>query len=434
MESPEDRIAPRAEPGLYHFLRRTLSRLRWGTLAVLLLISLAQPATGRGGLPDWALVALFAAYNLLIELLRIRLTWLRSFAWVALFDLPVAGVLYFVSAEPGGPLFVLFFLAVDTAAASMSLRGTLFYTTSAAVTAAAIDPTLAMWSPTMGSVRMLAARLITLALIGLGMAIVTRRLTLEHEAAQTEQDEAGRLGELGQLRSRFIASVSHDLRTPLTAAWAALGLLERSATDRLEPDERNLLDNGRRNIERLTVLIGDLLAYNQLEARALQLEREPLDLRATAIDAMAEVHPLLREKGQTLEVDMPEPLLTVGDPRRLEQVLVDLLANAHHHTPAGTRISLSGRLSGDAVLLDIGDNGPGVPAEELEAIFQRFYRLTPGDGGSGLGLAIARALVELHGGRISAESALGQGTTFHVSLPRAVSGDRPASNDGLHLP
>ena len=152
-------------------------------------------------------------------------------------------------------------------------------------------------------------------------------------------------------------------------------------------------------------------------------EREPLDLRAVVAEAISAVQPLTSEKGQTLEVDLPGPLPTLGDPRRLEQAVVNLLSNAHRHTPSGTRVAISGHVQGDEVLLSVDDDGPGLPAGEQETIFRRSYRLRPEGGGSGLGLTIARAIVELHGGRIRAESRPGEGATFRVALPRRRDGD-----------
>ena len=101
---------------------------------------------------------------------------------------------------------------------------------------------------------------------------------------------------------------------------------------------------------------------------------------------------------------------------------MNVLANAHLHTPGGTRISISGQVSGGEVSLSVGDNGPGIPQGELEAVFRRFHHLGSAWGGSGLGLAIARGVVELHGGRIWAESRPGAGATFHIFLPSAKNG------------
>ena len=410
-------MAEPPEPMPHRFLDRALLGLEWGSLAALLLITLVQPAAGRTGLQAWALVLLFAAYLLIVELLR-HLVWrLRPFTYKYVLGLPVSSLVYFLGAEPGGPLFVLFFLTLVCATATSTLRGGLLYTAGFVVLTVIIDPTFPGWSPTESDVRDLGARLILLCVFGFGTAVLRRRLALEQETASLARGESERLGEIDRLRDLFISSVSHDLRTPLTATRAGLGLLRTSASERLRADERDLLDNARRNSDRLGMLIDDLLAYNQLEAGTLRLDREPLDLRAVATEAMSSIYPLIQEKGQTLEVDLPEPLPGEGDPWRLEQVVVNVLANAHLHTPEGTRISISGRVSGGEVSLSVSDDGPGIPQEELEAVFRRFHHLGSAWGGSGLGLAIARGIAELHGGRIWAESRPGAGATFHTFLP-----------------
>ncbi|MBA2755694.1 MAG: HAMP domain-containing histidine kinase, partial [Chloroflexia bacterium] len=185
----------------------------------------------------------------------------------------------------------------------------------------------------------------------------------------------------------------------------------------LRAEQRDLLTNARRNVERLGLLINDLLTHNQLEAGILPLDHEPVDLRTVIADAMAAIQPLVIERGQTLDLDLPVPLPIEGDAVRLEQAVLNVLANATRHTPPGTRIVVVGRVEGDDVLVSVRDDGPGIPPNALEAIFRRFYRITTEEGGSGLGLAIARRIVELHGGRMWAESEPGQGATFWISVP-----------------
>ncbi len=220
-----------------------------------------------------------------------------------------------------------------------------------------------------------------------------------------------------RLQDEFLATVSHQLQTPLTAARAALILLQAGAQDQLGPDERELLKVACHNIERLRVHIADLLAANQLGADALHVERAVLDVRGIIAPAVESVLPLLREKGQTLALDLPEPLPALGDPRWLEQALVNLLANAHRHTPTGTRITISGRTQATEVLLVVRDTGPGVAAAEQDTIFERFHGRGQ-VGGSGLGLAIVRAIVVRHEGRVWVESGDGAGAAFYLTLPR----------------
>lgn len=243
---------------------------------------------------------------------------------------------------------------------------------------------------------------------------------------RAELAEVARLVDLDHLRADFITMVSHNLQTPLTAVRLGVGLLQTGVSARLGPDEQRLLQDIDDNVERLRVRINDLLTVNQLDAGALRLERAPLDLRAVIAQAVTVVRPLLGDKGQELELDLPRPLPLVGDARLLEQVLLNLLSNAQRHTPPGTRVVVSGQLTDREVRLTVRDNGPGIPAREVENVFGRFYRLDTPAGGSGLGLAVARAIVELHGGRVWAERREEGGVAFIVALPRdGVGGGQP---------
>jgi signal transduction histidine kinase len=414
-----------AQPTSGQLLAPLLTWLRWTIIATMLLIVLAWPVPARTGHPLWPYVLAFAGYNLLVALLRGGVARLRSYTWVPFLDLPIAGILYFLDAEPGGPLFVTFYLAVVTAAACWSLRATLLYTAAVIAVITVVAPTLPQWSPTPGNLRQLAARMVVLTVVGVGTAIMARRLMRQEATAQVLRDDAERLEELDRLRTQFVATVSHDLLTPLTAIGAALGLLETSGVEQLRPEQRDLLANARRNTERLSRLIDNLLAYNQLQAGILRLDLELIDLRSVVADSVSAVQPLMRQKGQTLEIDLPAPLPIEADPRWLEQVVVNLLANAHRHTALGTRVAVTGRVGDGEIRLTVRDDGLGIPVEELEAIFRRFHRLGSGKNGSGLGLAIARGLVELHGGRLWAESGAGRGASFHVALPLLKVGREP---------
>lgn len=240
-------------------------------------------------------------------------------------------------------------------------------------------------------------------------------LVIERARLQDAQAEAARLAELDLLRSQFIGNVSHDLQTPLTAILVPLGLLAKSAGARLTPAERELLAAARHSGERLRLRLADLLATAEMEGETLRLDRAPLDLRDVVARAAGVIRPLAQAKRQMLEADLPTTLPIEGDARWLEHVALNLLANAHRHTPPGTRIIVEGRVADGAIRLLVRDTGPGIPAEDVERIFRRSYRR--GGGSTGLGLSIVRALVELHGGRAWAESTEGQGAAFHVTFP-----------------
>ena len=239
--------------------------------------------------------------------------------------------------------------------------------------------------------------------------------------------------ELSQRRrhDEFIATISHQLLTPLAAARAGVGLLEAGVADQIEAEDRRLLGNIGRNIGRLGIHLNDLITLNQLKSGTLPFLPEPLDLRAVVADALNVVHPLLREKGQELVADLPVPLPLAGSRDELAQALINLLVNAHRHTPVGTRVAIGGRVAGGEVILTVSDTGPGIPDEAREAIFRRFHRLAVSDAtatpGSGLGLAIVQGIAELHGGRVWAAGAPGRGAAFHLALPH--SGDGNGAND-----
>ncbi len=397
--------------------------MRWVIIATVLSITLLWPVRGNAGLPLWQLAALFAGYNLLMDLLQPRIRWLRVPGVTATLDLLAAGGVYFMDHQPGGPTFILFYLVILSAVTTLSLRGVLLYTVAIIAVVILIAPTLPFWSATPENLRQLSSRIVVLALVGVGSVVTARRLARELVHAHELRIEAERLAELDRLRNDFIASISHDLRTPLTAARAGLGLLQTRMADQVQPEDESLWNNVRRNIDRLGHLIDDLITSNQLKAGTLELDQELLDLRGVVTDAIAALYPLFQGKQQTLQLLLLEPLPVVGDPRRLEQVVVNILANGYQHTPTGTCITIAGSTTLDKVQLAIKDTGPGIPSEELESIFQRFHRLDK-SGGSGLGLAIARSIVELHGGCMWAESELGIGTTFAITLPKAQQGQQ----------
>jgi signal transduction histidine kinase len=229
--------------------------------------------------------------------------------------------------------------------------------------------------------------------------------------------------ELDRMRDAFVATVSHELRTPLTSISGFLEMLE-DEEHALGDAGRQYLDVIRRATERLHSLVEDLLLVAQIEARRIELQLTPVDLRELVTRAAESARPAAQEKQIDVDVvtDSPPPVL--GDVQRLTQVLDNLVSNAVKFTPDGgaVTISVAGE-NGDARLV-VSDNGIGVSEEEQKQVFSRFFRASTATAraipGTGLGLAICHALIEQHGGSIEFRSREGKGTDVVVTLPAAA--------------
>jgi two-component system, OmpR family, sensor kinase len=216
---------------------------------------------------------------------------------------------------------------------------------------------------------------------------------------------------------QFVADASHELRTPLASIRGYAELTRRGRED-IGHDTRYALGRIESEASRMTTLVEDLLLLARLDA-GRPLELAEIDLSPLVVDAVSDARTVGREHRWRLELP-DEPALVVGDPQRLQQVLTNLLANARTHTPPGTTVTARLVLYGGEVLVEVADNGPGIPPDLLPHIFERFAR---GDasrsraaGSTGLGLAIVQAVASAHGGRITIESLPGN-TIFRVHLP-----------------
>ncbi len=226
---------------------------------------------------------------------------------------------------------------------------------------------------------------------------------------------------LERVRRDFVSNISHELRTPLTTLKL---LSETLSLD--DGDDPALLKDylGRIEIEvdRLAQMVDELGELSHIETGQVTLDRGAVDLGALARRAAERLESQAGRAGLTLTVDAPdEPVIAHGDERRLEQVLVNLVHNAIKFTPPGGAISVSCTQGDGSVVVAVEDSGIGIPAGDLERIFERFYKVdrSRSSQGTGLGLAIARHIIELHGGRIWAESMEGRGATFSFTLPGA---------------
>ena len=245
-----------------------------------------------------------------------------------------------------------------------------------------------------------------------------------NEMAAELEIEEGRRDELDRLKDDFVLTASHELRSPLTSVqgFAELLMLEReSLTPKQVETVEVILDNCRH----LVRLLNDLLDLARSDAGRLLIKPQPAEVAPLIEDVVRTMRAQTEAGNQSLgeEIQPGLPLINV-EPARIRQILVNLLTNAHEYSPEGASIGVSARSLGAEVEIAVSDNGPGIPQDQLERIFERFTRgdagLTQRVGGTGLGLAISKSLVDLHGGSIVAESAPGQGSTFRVRLPVAA--------------
>jgi signal transduction histidine kinase len=222
------------------------------------------------------------------------------------------------------------------------------------------------------------------------------------------------LAELDSARKRFIATASHELRTPIFSLGGFLELLADEDLD--EETRRSFVQEIREQVDRLGKLATDLLDLSRLEAGSLELRVEPTDVADICRMVAGEFAPAAAQQESDLALDLPdEPLEATCDPERLAQIMRILIDNALRHTPDRTAVVVSGSGDGAGVRLAVIDGGPGIKRAELDRVFEPFF--TSDDArGSGLGLAIARELAERMNGRLAASSVPGR-TTFSVELP-----------------
>ncbi len=235
-----------------------------------------------------------------------------------------------------------------------------------------------------------------------------------------------RLRDLDRLKSRFFANISHELRTPLSLVLAPLESMLDGELGELDGGQRERLAGIQRNALQLLKLIDDLLDLSKLEEARLRLRLAPVELAALAERIVDTAAPLAERKRIVLAVQAEAEAQIEADEEKLERVIVNLVGNALKFTDAGGQVTVVVGQEGDEAWLRVCDDGIGIPADQLEVIFDRFHQVdasvTRRHGGSGIGLSLARELVELHGGRLDAAAAEGRGSTFELRLPRTADG------------
>lgn len=231
---------------------------------------------------------------------------------------------------------------------------------------------------------------------------------------------------LEQAKSDFVATASHELRSPLTSIKGFIELLQTTDSDNLTERQQEFIRIALQSTDRLVELVNDLLDVARIEAGQVEIHPRAVDLRDAIEEVAALMAPRVQDKRQRLDVQIFDPRPpALADPARVRQIVTNLVTNAHSYTPQEGSITL--RLEGDAqaTTITVADTGPGIEPEEVRRLFDRFYRgATDGrkSPGTGLGLAIVKSLVDLHGGSIDVQSTVGRGTTFIVRLPSATSG------------
>ncbi|MFM7616752.1 MAG: ATP-binding protein [Actinomycetes bacterium] len=263
-----------------------------------------------------------------------------------------------------------------------------------------------------------------------GAADAMARGDYSQRVTATSMDEVGRLArafnhmaaelaETDRLRRDLVANVSHELRTPITALQARL----ENLVDGIEEPDPEILGTMLLQTERLGRLVTQLLDLSRLEAGTVPLDRHEFAVAPLIAHAVREQ--ALQGSDVAVEVVVDDPALTAdGDPERVHQVVANLLENAVRHSPAGGTVEVRARRGGEGVVIEVADEGPGIPEADAARVFERFYRADAARssqaGGAGLGLAIARWIVDLHGGEIHPERREPHGCRMVVTLPTAA--------------
>ncbi|HVS28111.1 MAG TPA: ATP-binding protein [Solirubrobacteraceae bacterium] len=282
-----------------------------------------------------------------------------------------------------------------------------------------------------------------------------RRFAAGDRSARVPEGGGGEVAELGRTfnamvaslneseraRDEFFALISHELRTPLTSIIGYLDLL--SEDGQLDSESERFVAVAQRNAQRLERLVGDLLFLAQFEAGRLTLARDVIDLAALAAESCETARPLAEHSGVKLSCELTGSPHVEGDRDRLGQLVDNLVSNALKFTPSGGHVEVRARAHGDVAEIEVSDSGVGVPADERERLFERFFRASTATSqavpGVGLGLAIANTIARAHAGRIDVSSVEGEGSTFRITLPlaapSAASGeqDSPQADDPVAL-
>lgn len=244
--------------------------------------------------------------------------------------------------------------------------------------------------------------------VNLGTLFVFRDVTKEREVER--------------LKAEFISLVSHELRTPLGSVSGYIEMVLDGDAGEINEEQKDYLQVAKRNVGKLTKLVSDLLTVSRIEAGALKLQKENLNLTTAIREVVNNLRPQFNMKQQRILVEIPEGEYTIyGDPESIGQIFTNLLSNAHKYTPNDGQISVKMSIEENYYRVDVKDTGMGLTPEDQQKLFTKFFRSRDSEAqqitGVGLGLWITRSLVDIHGGGISLTSEYGKGSTFTVYLP-----------------
>jgi signal transduction histidine kinase/DNA-binding response OmpR family regulator len=267
------------------------------------------------------------------------------------------------------------------------------------------------------------------------LAVTAARLGDERAGVVWTVRDMSERARLERAKSEFVATASHELRSPLTSIKGFVELLERSSGE-MSDRQREFVEIILKSTDRLVELVNDLLDVARIEADHVEINRRPIDVGEVVQEVVELINPRVQAKGQRL-TSYASPVLppALADPGRVRQIVANLMTNAHLYTPEGGTIHVGVEPDRAWVEIVVEDSGVGMTEEEVSHIFDRFYRAGNRSGsnpGTGLGLSIVKSLVDLHFGQITVDSEPGRGTIFRVRLPAAVTGlDSPAALESI---
>lgn len=262
-----------------------------------------------------------------------------------------------------------------------------------------------------------------------------RRETILRDIANEAEDAKESAEQLTQVKTDFISTVSHELRTPLTSILGSLGLVCGGVTGELPTQAASLVSLAYKNGQNLLLLINDLLDIDKIESGNMEFNFKNTDVMAVVDEAINRFGGFATAHNVTFKITQHLKTTTINvDAHRLMQVMSNLLSNAAKFSPQDSTVEISTSLNNNKARISVRDHGTGIPENFIPKLFDKFTQSDSSDtrivGGTGLGLSISKAIIEQHGGDISVESELGEGTTFHVDLPIAAE-TAPTNNPHL---